>query len=219
MSRPKWVMVVPLVFVILGCQATRTAYYDAWEKMGYAKRERLVDYVKKARAEQVEAKEEFSSALDEFKSVVSYQGGDLEKAYKKLKSAYDDCEDQADDVNSRITGVKNVSKSLFAEWEGEIKEMKDESLKGKSRDLLERTKKNYDAMISRMDAAAATMQPVLDSFKDRVLYLKANLNAQAIASLKDEEMKLGNQIDDLIAEMEKSITEADEFIREMQPAK
>lgn len=218
MSAWKSVMIVPLAFAILGCQATRTAYYDAWEKLGYAKRERLVDYVKKARSEQVEAKQEFASALDEFKSVVNYKGGDLEKAYKKLKSAYDDCEDQADDVKSRIDGVKNVSKSLFAEWEGEIKQMKDESLKSKSRDLMEKTRENYTQMISRMDAAAATMQPVLESFNDRVLYLKANLNAQAIASLKDEEMKLGSQIDDLLSEMEKSINEADEFIREMQPA-
>ena len=46
-----------------GCATTRKAYYNTWEKFGYAKRERLVDNVKSARKEQVEAKKEFANAL------------------------------------------------------------------------------------------------------------------------------------------------------------
>ena len=47
--------------LLAGCQTTREAYYNAWENIGgYAKRERLVDYVTAARNEQGEAKEEFA---------------------------------------------------------------------------------------------------------------------------------------------------------------
>ena len=67
-----------------GCSATRNIYYNTWEKFGYAKRERLVDNVKDARKEQVEAKQEFANALEQFKSVVNFNGGDLEKLYNKL---------------------------------------------------------------------------------------------------------------------------------------
>jgi hypothetical protein len=63
-----------------------------------------------------------------------------------------------------------------------------------------------------MDSAAGTMDPVLQKFKNRVLFLKANLNAQAIASLKGTEVELGGDIDNLIKEMEASIAEADQFI-------
>jgi len=71
-----------------GCATTRKAYYDTWEKFGYAKRERLVDNVKAASQEQVTAKQQFSTALEQFKSVVNFNGGDLEKLYNKLDKEY-----------------------------------------------------------------------------------------------------------------------------------
>ena len=64
--------------------------------------------------------------------------------------------------------------------------------------------------------ATASMDPVLASFKDRVLYLKHNLNARAIAALGSESEKVQLDVDNLIRDMEKSIAEADAFIKEMR---
>jgi hypothetical protein len=199
-----------------GCQTTRTAYYNAWEKMGYAKRERLVDNVKAARQEQVDAKQQFATALEQFKSVVNFQGGDLEALYNKLDKEYKRCDSEAGSVRSKIQSVKNVATALFDEWKGEIGQMKDASLQGKSQQLYDQTQGNYKEMISRMDAAAASMTPVLEKFHDRVLFIKANLNAQAIASLKGTEVELGGDIDKLIKDMNASIAEADRFISGIQ---
>ena len=68
-------------------------------------------------------------------------------------------------------------------------------------------------------AAAGSMDPVLTRFKNRVLFLKHNLNAQAIASLKGTELELGADIDNLIREMNAAIAQADAFINEVQPKK
>ena len=217
MNRMLAVLVALCLIVPVGCQTARSAYYNAWESMGYAKRERLVDNVKKAKDEQIEAKQQFTSALEQFKSVVNFSGGDMEKMYNKLNSEYEACEAQAGEVNTKIAAVKNVGTALFSEWKTEIGQIKDDpTLKSSSEQLLAKTQANYNEMITRMDAAAATMQPVLTKFKNRVLFIKHNLNAQAIASLKGTEMELGGQIDTLIKEMEKSIAEADEFIAETQ---
>ena len=206
-----------LAALACGCATTRNAYYNTWEKFGYAKRERLVDNVKAARKEQVDAKQQFSSALEQFKSVVNFKGGDLETVYNKLNKEYLRCESQAGEVRDKIQSVKNVATALFQEWEGEVQQIKDDpSLQRQSRELLDRTKGNYKEMIDRMDAAAATMDPVLTKFKNRVLFLKANLNAQAIASLSGTEVELGGDIDRLIKEMQASIDEADRFIAETQ---
>lgn len=213
-------MAVALAMPFAGCATTRKAYYNTWEKFGYAKRERLVDNVKAARQEQVEAKKEFASALEQFKSVVNFKGGDLEGVYNKLNKEYQRCEGQAGQVRGKIQSVKNVSKALFTEWEGEVAQIKDDaSLQRQSRDLLDRTRGNYKEMIDRMDTAAASMDPVLTKFKNRVLFLKANLNAQAIASLKGTELELGGDIDKLIREMQASIDEADQFIEGIQGKK
>jgi len=212
-------LIIPIVALLtlsLGCQATRTAYYNTWEKFGYAKRERLVDNVKKARDEQTEAKKQFVTALEEFKSITKFNGGELETAYNKLKARYDACESQAGEVKSKIQAVKNVATSLFVEWQGEVGQIKDDdALQRQSQQLLDRTKSNYEQLVVRMDAAAGTMDPVLQKFKNRVLFLKGNLNAQALASLEGTNAELGVGIDKLIAEMEKSIAEADTFIGKM----
>ena len=67
-----------------------------------------------------------------------------------------------------------------------------------------------------MDAATASMDPVLTVFNDRVLYLKHNLNARAIAALGTETSELETDVARLIADMEQSIAAADAFINEMK---
>ena len=67
-------LVLSIAALAGGCATTRKAYYNTWEKRGYAKRERLVDNAKVARKEQVDAKQQFASALEQFKSVVHFEG-------------------------------------------------------------------------------------------------------------------------------------------------
>jgi len=213
---------VPLLLVAVftgGCATSRSLYYDTWEKLGYNKRERLADDVKAARDEQANAKKQFTSALEQFKSVVNFNGGDLEAMYNTLNKQYEKCESEAGDVKSRVQTVKNVGQALFDEWKGEIAQIEDSSLKQKSQQLYDHTNQSYKEMVSRMDSAGATMDPVLHKFKDKVLFIKSNLNAQAIASLKGEELKVGADVDNLIKEMEASIAQADAFIAQIQPPK
>jgi len=57
---------------------------------------------------------------------------------------------------------------------------------------------------------------VLTTFRDYVLYLKHNLNAQAIASLEGELGGIESDVSSLIRDMEASISEARSFIQSMQ---
>ena len=49
-----------------------------------------------------------------------------------------------------------------------------------------------------------------------MLYLKHNLNAQAIASLKGEATSIQTEISRLIDQMNQSIARADEFVKTLQ---
>ena len=60
------------------------------------------------------------------------------------------------------------------------------------------------------------MDPVLSAFQDQVLYLKHNLNAQAIVSLQGELVSIETDVAGLIKEMEASIKEADTFINSIE---
>ena len=68
-----------------------------------------------------------------------------------------------------------------------------------------------------MHRAEKSMEPVLRSFQDNVLFLKHNLNAQAIASLRTEFSTLKGEIDGLIKSMNEAIQTSNQFIAEIKP--
>jgi hypothetical protein len=202
------------VFLTLaGCQS---AYYSTMEKFGVEKRDILVDRVEEARDAQQETKEEFASALEEFSALVNYEGSDLEQTYDTLKSKFDRSEEAAEEVRDRIDSIERVGGDLFREWEDEIAQYSSDKLRSQSREAKARTQESYSVMVQKMRQAEATMYPVLDLFRDQVLFLKHNLNARAIASLDTQAVEIRDQVDRLIAEMEESIQVADEFITSMR---
>lgn len=210
-----FVLALSLLSLLLAFGCSK-AYYSTMESMGYDKREILSDRVNKARKSQEEAKEEFASALEQFKSVVNFDGGKLQEVYEKLDAEYEDCKDQAGEVKSRIDSVEDVADALFDEWSQEIKRYSSDKLRRSSQQKLAATKKRYNGLIKAMRNAEKKMYPVLEAFEDQVLYLKHNLNAKAIASLEGELSSIRTDVDALIKEMDKSIAEADAFIKTLE---
>lgn len=201
-----------LLFCVTGCQ---TAYYKTMEKFGYHKRDILVSRVEEARDSQEETKEQFKDALQQFSSVTRFQGGQLEAKYRELESAYETSESKAEEVRNRIAKVEEVSEALFQEWEEELQQYSSESLRNSSREKLTETQVRYRKMILAMKQAESKIAPVLTAFKDQVLFLKHNLNAQAIASIQADVKEVEDDIATLIREMETSIAAANAFIKEM----
>ena len=203
----------PLALLLAGCQ---TAYYATMEKFGVEKRDILVDRVEEARDAQQETKEEFTDALEQFTSLVEYDGGELEKVYDKLSAQFARSEKAAKEVRERIGKIETVASDLFAEWSEEIEQYSNPELRRKSREALVQTEASYLTLLRKMKAAEATMYPVLDLFRDQVLFLKHNLNARAIAALDTETSVIEAQVRRLIEEMNASIAEADAFISSMR---
>ena len=202
--------------MIAGCS---TVYYSAWEKLGYEKRDILVSRVQGARDEQQDAKKQFQTTLDRFKEITNFNGGDLETKYTTLSAEYDSCEERAKAVTKKINSVDKVATDLFAEWQSELDQYSNPDLKRDSALKLEETKARYAQLLAAMRHSESTMQPVLKAFHDQVLYLKHNLNAAAIASLKDTSAGIETDVTKLVADMEKSIDEANSFINQLQAAK
>lgn len=204
--------VLPAITLATGCQK---AYYSTMEAFGKHKRDILVDRVTDARDAQNEAKEQFSSALDAFTAVVHVPDTDLRKQYDAMQSAYDASSKKAEAVSSRIAGVKKVGSALFKEWESELTQYDSDALRRSSEQKLHQTRGQYDQLIAAMERAESRIQPVLTAMNDQVLFLKHNLNAQAVASLQNELVTVETDVATLIREMETAIAEADTFISAM----
>ena len=207
------IAIVATSLLLTGCQS---AYYGAMEKVGYHKRDIMVDRVEDARESQEEAQKQFSSALEEMQALINHDGGDLETAYNKAKDEYESSQDAADDVSNRIEKVEDVTDALFDEWQTEIGEISKASLRRSSESKLRETQRSYEQLIRTMKRAESKMAPVLTAMKDNMLYLKHNLNAQAIGAIKGEFSSLKTDISGLIKEMNKSIEASNKFIAAME---
>jgi hypothetical protein len=203
-------LAIILVSLLVGCQTT---YYAVWEQLGKEKRHLLEDQVEKAQSDQQAASEQFKEVLTRIKEMYGFEGGDLEEFYNKLKSDYEECEERADVVTTRIEKVEQIATDLFAEWEQEIDDISNSKLQSQSRQSLALTKRRYARLRVAMREAESSMKPVLTHLNDYVLYLKHNLNAQAVGALKEEVGDIENEVDRLIKDMSKSIKEADAFLK------
>jgi len=201
-----------MLVLLTGCKST---YYATMEKFGYHKRDILVSRVQDAQAAQEQAKEQFLTALEQFTAMVGYEGGELEATYKRLKTEFERSEDKAKAVHKRIEDVQGVAKALFKEWEAELDQYANANLKRLSRQKLEQTQERYARLIEAMQRAESRIDPVLAAFRDQVLFLKHNLNAQAVGSLESELASVRTDVSTLVAAMETSIAEANDFITAM----
>lgn len=203
-----WMVVAGLL--AMGCQS---AYYAVWETFGKEKRHLLKSRVDQAREDQAEASEQFKDTLTRIREMYGFDGGELEAGYEKLKNDYEVCEIRANDVRERMDAVEEIAADLFEEWADELEEIETPDLRARSERSLVDARKRYERLETSMKAAEASMTPVLRKLKDYVLYLKHNLNAQAIGALKGEMSSIETEIASLVAAMNRSISEADAFLK------
>ena len=202
-----------LLAALCGCTSLN---YKMQEKfLGNEKRDILVSRVGKANDAQKETQEVFKDALEQFNSVVQFDGGNLQKQYDKMSAQLERCEGRAEAVHTRIADVDRVARDLFREWAAEAKQFKNAEFRRDSEAKLRETQRNYERMLGAMRNAEEKIEPVLSVFRDQVLYLKHNLNAKALASLQDETARIETDVNGLIRDLSAAIAEADRFIQSM----
>lgn len=201
-----------IALMLITLSSCSDTYYSAMESVGIHKRDILSDRIENARDAQQDAKEQFHSALDRFSKELNFYGGDLEDTYAALNDEFELSKKRAETVRERIDAVENVAEALFDEWQEELNNYTNKKLRAQSAAQLKTTQRRYQQMLKAMQTAEKRIQPVLNTFQDQVLYLKHNLNARAISSLKGEFGDLQKDINALLRDMDKSIDQANQFI-------
>jgi hypothetical protein len=206
---------VAMCWAAVGCSR---AYYKTMEAFGQEKRDILASRVKHAREDQKQAQEQFSSALEQFQALLGPEAKstELQAMYDRLSGELERCEADAKDVRDRVDAVEKVGDDLFDEWEDELDQYESQALRRKSERQLRDTRRRFDEMLRAMRRAEESMDPVLAAFRDQVLFLKHNLNAQAVAQLRGVAASLEQDVQRLVKEMQAAIAEADAFVKQME---
>lgn len=191
----------------------QTAYYQSRETLlGDHKRDLVVMQVDQACHSLKESRDQFVDALEQFKSLVRVDDSPLQLRYQLLKRHYDQCRYKAEQVTQKIQAIEHVSEALFAEWEAELELYTNRSLRTRSQQQLKKSRQQYMRLLKTLQLAESRIHPVLADFQDQVLSLKHNLNAHAIAALRNDFLDIGLDISKLLDVMEKTIIEASQFV-------
>jgi hypothetical protein len=205
----RWMILCCVGLVSYGCTGL---FYASMKRLGKEKRDILVSRISDGKKEQEKAAEQFQSAYEAFQSVTQFHGGDLEEASKKLTKEYEKSRDRANKVHEKIEGIDKVGRDLFREWSLEIDQMGDSRLKLDSKKLLRTAETRHERLIAQMRVSEERMKPVLRAFQDQTLFLKHNLNARAIASLKGQVTQIGDEVQAVIDGIKAANLEADKVI-------
>jgi Protein of unknown function (DUF2959) len=120
------------------------------EDPGEGKRDILVQRVKDSKKDQEQAKEKLKTTMESFEELTGFQGGSLEKSYKKLNGEYEGAQAQANKLHDRIKSIDQVSSDLFSEWQKEIDQMGNTKLQSQSSALLRDAKERQGAYMKAM---------------------------------------------------------------------
>lgn len=203
---------VLLFGLVAGAPGCSSVYYKGWELLGKEKRDLLRSAFVEMVDDQKDAGETFKSALERVKALTQFDGGELEREYEELKTSYEDAESSAASIDARIAEIEDVSGDLFEEWEREIAQISTPSLAQSSREKLRQSQARYETAHRSMVAARSKMTPVLAVLNDHVLYLKHNLNAQAIGALTGSMGGVEADVAALQSSLDASIREAQSFL-------
>jgi hypothetical protein len=198
-----------MVVSLAGCTSS---YYKAMRTFGKEKRDILVSRVKDSKKDQQQAKEQIKTTMESFQALTGFKGGELEKNYKKLNGEYEKAADSAQKLHNRIDSIDQVSGDLFKEWQKEIDGMQDRKLKTQSSAMLRQSRLSEAGYVKAMRQTEARMTPVITAFHDQVTFLKHNLNARAIGSLKGTSAKMSTDVDVLMISLDGSMAQADSLI-------
>jgi hypothetical protein len=205
-------IVIVGTFAATGCTS---AYYATMQKLGKEKRDILVQLVKDSKKYQEDTKEKLQTTMESFQALTGFQGGSLEKSYKKLNSDYESAAGQVAKLHDRIQSIDKVSGDLFTEWQGEINQMRNAKLKARSTGMLKDSQTRQAVFMKAMRNTETRITPVMASFHDQVLFLKHNLNARAIWSLKGTSAQMDTDVTALMKSIDGSMAEADNLINSL----
>jgi chromosome segregation ATPase len=209
LRRSNYVPLVVLTLLMTGCTST---YYKAMQTLGKEKRDILVSRIKDAKKDQDQTKQQLQTTMESFQALTGFQGGSLEKSYKRLNSDYESADAQARKLHDKIQSIDQVSNDLFKEWQGEIAAMGNARLKAQDTVMLRNAKTRQATYMRAMRRTEDQIAPVLKAFRDQVLFLKHNLNSRAIGSLKGTTVTLQGDVADLVQSIDASSQEADKLI-------
>ena len=164
-----------------------------------------------------DTKLQIQKTMDAYNLVVAPETMNRKSAYSKLQKEMDATKKKQAAIAARTGEARAEADTLFKSWQSSTSTISDAGLRAKSEQRLAATQARVDEIQTDNAHADELYATFMKALEDRVTYLGHDLNASAVASLKDESATLNTQATDLYAAIEKATTAANAAIGALSP--
>ncbi len=176
--------------------------------------------VKKARST-VDAiastKLQLTRTMEVYNGLMADDATDRKGAYKKLQSQMASTEERRAEIKVRADETNAEADTLFKSWTDSMAAISDASLRKRSEDRIAATKASLAQVKAAGQKAADLYAPVMKTLQDQVTYLGHDLNASAITSLKPDAARLNAEVNQLIRQIDETISAATSAVAALGP--
>jgi len=123
--------------------------------------------------------------------------GDMAAQFKKFSSAVNDLESTAKDVAGKYASMTKQGEAYFAAWDEQLAQIQNEDIKSRSADRKAAVQKQFSAIKSSYEEAAAEFKPFMSDLKDIQTALATDLTPaglDAITKSADKATKSGTKV-------------------------
>lgn len=196
-----------LPFLVLLASGCSMKALGIRQRDGLVEVDQLLSHVERVQVESAVARERTHAAVESLRKMVAPEfKGDPIVAHQEFEAAVEEVEDQARALLGSVRPLKSTGERVFASWAENLESFGNVSMRQRSQERLEETRRRYDAIL----AAAGMAQLALDAFHrdlaDQALFLEHDFNASSVAlvaqeleGLKSRGRELAKRLDATIA--------------------
>ncbi len=173
----------------------------------------LLQRIERVQAETAVAKESAHAALNELCTLVSpnFQG-DAAMAFAKFITAAEASEEQGESLRDSVEPMANAADDMFRRWTKDMEAFGNSRMRQRSQTRLDETRTRYQGIVGATQAAQIALDAFHDDLRDHALFLRHDLNATSVASLRSDVREMRQQIDGLDMRFDATVAAAREYV-------
>ncbi len=184
---------------------------------GHKQTDRLIKRGESAMKEVGITRQQIQKTLTLYNSIVEGASEDARKSYKDLVKALDESEKKAGDVGKRVEEMEYEAHKFFEEWTKNTESITSEALRVRSQERLNEARLQYGDALRAGRRAGAEFDVFVQSMHDQIVFLGYDLNATAVASLKEDAARLNKQGDELFQKIDEVVEMTNGYLDSLRP--
>jgi len=198
---------------VLGAVAIAPSCASAHKPEGLRRSETLAADIEDYTSSLESFKAELRETLTAYDRVVESPSGDYLTPYVRFRQGIETLTRHQEDFPDRVARIEKSARAFFVVWDGDLQRFSDGSMRERSADRLEETRKRYETLVATHAKVAATTEGLLTAMRDHALFWANDLNADSTRALERDATKLQQVSEQVVSAIDELLASASTYRR------